>query len=300
MLWRTGFTALCLVLVFCLNVFAQEAEIRLECPEEVAEGEPFFATVYSPGPMVSATAHWLGKSTPLTPYHYRDGYAATGLLGISLRERTKGKAFGLRIEVEAVNVTGDGRKIFSRSIRRVNGKYPEERLTVSGRFTSPSAEQRARAKREGRAVARAKKVISEQRLWQCPLLRPVPGRITSVFGLRRYFNGQRRSPHSGVDFDTLEGEPVYACAKGRVILADDHFYSGKAVYLDHGQGVISMYFHLSKLLLDPGSQVEAGELIGLAGSTGRVTGPHLHFGFSVLGELVNPMPLMEGPCPEAP
>ncbi len=279
---------------------AQEAVPRLECPEGVAEGEPFFATVYSPRPMLSVRAHWLGKEVVLTQYHHRGGYSATALLGLSLRERLKGSRFELRVVVRSASVHGVEETTFSHGIRRIGKSFPEERLTVSSRFSALSKSDQERIRREGRAVTAAKNVVNEQRFWQCPFVRPVPGRITSVFGLRRFFNDRPRSPHNGVDFDAQEGEPVRAFSRGRVILADEHFYSGKAVYLDHGQGVVSMYFHLSRLLVDPGSMVEAGGVIGHAGATGRVTGPHVHFGLSVLGQLVDPMLLFLGACPEDP
>ena len=120
------------------------------------------------------------------------------------------------------------------------------------------------------------------------------------FGSRRYFNDQPRSPHSGADYSALEGTPVYSAAPGRVVLADDLFFSGKSVFVDHGDGLISMYFHLSELMVDEGRQVDARERIGRVGMTGRTTGPHLHFGLRWKGARVDPALLLgrASPVPE--
>jgi murein DD-endopeptidase MepM/ murein hydrolase activator NlpD len=148
--------------------------------------------------------------------------------------------------------------------------------------------------------ARVKAVMekaSPERFWQCPFERPVAGGVTSAFGLRRFFNGEPRKPHSGVDLRAAEGAPVKAFAPGIVALAEEHYFAGNAVYIDHGQGVVSMYCHLSKIKAQEGRFVSKGEVIGLAGSTGRVTGPHLHFGVAVLGQMVDPLSLFETACP---
>ncbi|NHZ47213.1 M23 family metallopeptidase, partial [Nitratidesulfovibrio liaohensis] len=112
-------------------------------------------------------------------------------------------------------------------------------------------------------------------------------------GLRRVFNGEPRAPHRGLDLRGEAGEPVTACAAGRVVLAENHYFAGNSVYIDHGMGVVSMYFHLSALDVAPGQMVAQGQVIGKVGSTGRVTGPHLHFGMAVLGDMVDPQVLLD-------
>ncbi|MDR2695609.1 MAG: M23 family metallopeptidase [Deltaproteobacteria bacterium] len=123
--------------------------------------------------------------------------------------------------------------------------------------------------------------------------RPVPGEISSAFGLRRIFNGQPRSQHKGLDLRGAAGTPVLAMADGTVALAEELYFSGNVVYLDHGLGLFSMYAHLSAIDVRPGQQVSAGQALGKVGSTGRVTGPHLHLGCYALGMAVDPTPLME-------
>lgn len=118
--------------------------------------------------------------------------------------------------------------------------------------------------------------------------RPVPGRLSSPFGLRRYFNGQPRNPHSGLDFAAPAGTPVRAPAAGKVILVGDYFFNGKTVFLDHGQGFISMFCHLSRIDVAIDQEVPRGATIGAVGATGRATGPHLHWNVSLNDARVDP------------
>jgi murein DD-endopeptidase MepM/ murein hydrolase activator NlpD len=129
-------------------------------------------------------------------------------------------------------------------------------------------------------------------LWTGPFQVPLdgggPGRN---FGHRRVFNGQPRAPHGGADLRASVGTPVRAANRGRVVLAEDLFFSGNAVFLDHGFGLYTVYLHLSEMRKKPGDVVEAGEVLGLAGATGRVTGPHLHWGARILDARVDPFTL---------
>jgi len=118
---------------------------------------------------------------------------------------------------------------------------------------------------------------------------PVTGRISSIFGLRRFFNEQERRPHSGLDIAASEGTPIKAVASGTVLDAGDFFFSGNMIYIDHGQGIITLYAHLSKISVKPGDVVRQGDIIGEVGQTGRVTGPHLHFAVYANQALIDPM-----------
>lgn len=155
-----------------------------------------------------------------------------------------------------------------------------------------SEEDLARARRESAEVGKLWGLRSERRftLPLAPPLEDLPqgGR----FGARRFFNDQPRSPHTGADYSVPEGTPVVAVADGEVVLADEHFFAGKSVFLDHGGGLISMYFHLSGIAVQEGEEVRRGEVVGLVGETGRATGPHLHFGLRWRGARVGPGQLL--------
>jgi murein DD-endopeptidase MepM/ murein hydrolase activator NlpD len=121
---------------------------------------------------------------------------------------------------------------------------------------------------------------------------PTAGR----FGAKRILNGQPRSPHGGADYAAQQGTPVLAAADGEVVLAEEHFFSGNCVFLDHGDGLLTMYFHLHEIFVKPGQQVTRGAVIGTVGATGRVTGPHLHFAVRWRGARVDPALLLQPPA----
>jgi murein DD-endopeptidase MepM/ murein hydrolase activator NlpD len=126
-----------------------------------------------------------------------------------------------------------------------------------------------------------------------PFLRPVPGDPTSVFGTRRFFNEQPRDPHPGLDLRASTGTPVISSGAGRVALAAELYYAGGTVIVDHGGGLFTVYAHLSELLVEDGDEVDAGSRIGLSGATGRVTGPHLHWGAKIGNRPFDPEALLD-------
>jgi murein DD-endopeptidase MepM/ murein hydrolase activator NlpD len=184
-----------------------------------------------------------------------------------------------------------------RTLRLADYPYPTESLTgVEEKYVSPPAGELARIEREKQETGALFRLRSP-RAFSLPLAAPLAvlpegGR----FGARRIFNGEARSPHGGTDFKAATGTVVYAAADGVVALASEQYFAGKAVYLDHGDGLVTMTFHLSEILVKTGATVRRGQPIGKVGATGRVTGPHLHFGVRWRGAKVDPQLLLADPA----
>jgi murein DD-endopeptidase MepM/ murein hydrolase activator NlpD len=171
--------------------------------------------------------------------------------------------------------------------------YAEQRLTVPNRrHVEPESQDLERIARERERIDAALGTYSADRQPSFVLRPPVAGTRSSSFGLRRFFNGQPRNPHSGMDIAAATGTPVLSPAPGRVLDAGDFFFNGNTVFVDHGQGVVTMYCHLSRIDVAPGDEVGTGATLGLVGATGRVTGPHLHWGVAVNRALVDPALLL--------
>jgi hypothetical protein len=189
-------------------------------------------------------------------------------------------------------LTVDGMPL-SRDVTIVKKKYPVQRLTLPEDMVILSPENEARAERDQRKMA-AIWPVDSLRVWSGRFIDPLPGKaVGTPFGVRRIINNIPKNSHSGVDITADEGDPVKAPNDGVVILVDDQFYSGNSVVLDHGQGIYSMFFHLSKATVKYGQAVRKGDVIALVGSTGRATGAHLHWGVRVQGAKVDPLELIK-------
>jgi hypothetical protein len=182
------------------------------------------------------------------------------------------------------------------------GDYRLERLAVAPRFgTPPDSATQERMRRESeRAREVSRRSHDTPRLWEPPVLHPRSSRITSGFGHGREYNGEVTGRHMGTDFAGAVGAPIHAPARGIVALVDDFFLGGGVIYLDHGQGLVTGYLHLSEALVEEGEWVEAGQLIGRVGATGRVTGPHLHWLVRYGTITVDPMSFLELGQPAVP
>jgi murein DD-endopeptidase MepM/ murein hydrolase activator NlpD len=173
-------------------------------------------------------------------------------------------------------------------------EYPSQSLKVPPRQVDLSPEDRARADSEGKIQREAYASFSAEPPRTLRFKRPV-GRLSSPFGFRRIFNDQPRNPHSGTDFAAPTGTPVLAVLDGTVVVTGDFFFNGQTVIVDHGQGMLTMSCHLSKIRVKEGQKVRAGERIGDVGSTGRSTGPHLHLSVSLNRVMVDPMLFIDAP-----
>ena len=210
---------------------------------------------------------------------------------------TVGVDLDSRPGAHAVDVTwryADGRSRVERQPVEVRAQqYPTTELTVEDRYVELSPEDQARAEREGEETNAIYATMTPERYWSDAFEAPVEGaKDGRNFGHRRVFNGQPRAPHSGADLRAKTGTPILAANRGRVVLAKDLFYSGNAVFIDHGLGLYTSYLHLSEIKVKVGDFVERGQQLGLSGATGRVTGPHLHWGVHILDARVDPFSLL--------
>lgn len=173
--------------------------------------------------------------------------------------------------------------------------YGEQRLTVSRAYVEPAPADLERIAREREILDRALGTWREAPFADIRLAAPVAGRRSPSFGFRRWFNDEPRAPHKGMDIAAPAGTPVAAAADGQVTVAGDFYFNGNIVIIDHGQGLVTMYCHLATIEVAEGSPVRAGARIGTVGATGRVTGPHLHFGTYLNGTAVDPALLLAAP-----
>jgi hypothetical protein len=205
------------------------------------------------------------------PYHGKPG---TKTIGLGWRDRKEHRELTVSL------------KILSR-------RFKSEKLQVTPSRVTPAPKDVKRIKREGEEVRAVYAASRPRRLWDEPFRRPLNGLVTSPYGTRRLLNGKLKSYHSGVDFRAATGTPIYAANTGIVALAKNLFYSGNIVILDHGRGLFTTYAHLSRIDVTPGRLVEKGQAVGLAGATGRVSGPHLHWGVKVNGAYVDPLHMLQ-------
>jgi murein DD-endopeptidase MepM/ murein hydrolase activator NlpD len=219
-----------------------------------------------------------------------DATGWTAVLGIPLSAAAPG-----RVDYEVLRSSSAATRA------RINigpGGYTEQRLRVApGKFDLAPADL-ARYEREREHLAAVAATHSDNPPTTLQLSQPSTGPRSSSFGLRRFFNGQPRSPHSGMDIAAPTGTPVVAPAAGRVIDVGDYFFNGNTVWVDHGGGLLTMVCHLSSTAVKPGDEVARGDVIGAVGATGRATGPHLHWSVSLNRVMVDPALFL--PAPAAP
>ena len=168
-------------------------------------------------------------------------------------------------------------------------KYPEQRITLKNKSqVSPAPAQLKRIEAELAVQIKAYRSFSPNLPSNLVLDKPVNGPLSSKFGVRRFFNGEERNPHSGLDFAVPAGTPIKTPANGKVILVGNYFFNGNTVFIDHGQGFISMFCHMSTIDVKVGQQLVRGAVVGKVGSTGRATGPHMHWNVSLNDARVDP------------
>ena len=259
-------------------------------PCEVRQGDVVSVRVQAAAQITAVEGHF--DKTPI--YFYKDGVAAfSGIVGVDMAAQPGGHT--LRIVTK-----GPGEKpveqVFAMQVAA--GGFEVQRLTLAPEMVDLQGEILERYQAERKRIGEIFNQVRPMRLWHEPFIQPVEGQITSTFGLRRVLNGQDRSQHNGVDIGAPMGAEVGACNKGIVVLAQELCLEGKTIIIDHGFGLYSLYMHLSELRVKEGDTVGGGDGIGLVGATGRVTGPHLHWGVKLLGARVDPFALLRVVPPE--
>ena len=274
--------------------------VSLEAPVTVARGDAFVALAVSNEPVPSFSFKWMGKNYAATAY---TGEASSGAekkwqAVILLPVPLDAKENDLTVAVAPITGQTGGKKSMAagqavtQNIRLYNKERPVQQLTVDKKYVDPPAAQMERIKADRELVRKTLAQYSPERQWILPFERPVSGDVSSLFGLKRVFNGQPRGLHRGLDLRGAEGTPILACADGKVALTGNLYFSGNVVYINHGEGVFTAYLHMSKILVEKNQLVRKGDVIGLVGATGRVTGPHLHLSLLVQGVSVDPQPFI--------
>ncbi|HEY4977799.1 MAG TPA: M23 family metallopeptidase, partial [Candidatus Acidoferrum sp.] len=273
-----------------------EAQVVKRCPEGLtmklstgitAQGTLLLAEVVAGRAMPEVKGEWTGREMALWT-EGGSGKTLHGLIGIDL-EKPVGK---YEWTISWKNKGGEELSC-SEFVSVRTGKFPTEQLKVEKQFVEPDVEQQKRAKADQEKMKAIYDTVTAERLWDGAFHLPLKDVATGGnFGRRRVLNGQARSPHAGVDFPALKGTPVYAAQSGKVVLAEELYYSGNTVVIDHGYGVYTLYAHLSEIDVKAGEAVRSEAEIGKVGATGRVTGPHLHWGLTVQHARVNAMQIV--------
>jgi murein DD-endopeptidase MepM/ murein hydrolase activator NlpD len=254
-------------------------------PVRVVNGAPILFRVTTPTPVRTLSGKWLGHEIYFSFDEVQKAWFA--LAGASLE--TKPGAYPVELSGE----TAAGTPItYQQGISVQHERYPRAILKVPGRYTAPSPEELHQIEQDKEIKAQAFQTLSAARVWKGSFARPVQAEISDVFGVQRVFNGKVQSTHQGLDFRVPPGTPVAAVNRGRIILARPLFFEGNCVVIDHGQGLLTLYLHLSKFLVKEGDAVEKGQPIALSGGTGRATGPHLHLAVRWQGVYLNPAALL--------
>jgi len=260
-------------------------------PTRLVNGAPVLFQVKSPARLQSLSGSWLGHEVPFSfDAKSKTWYA---LAGVSLE--TAPGSYSLEVTGEKFTGTDTGEKLsFTRKFSVARGKYPKiaAKLSVEGKFTEPSPEQQKEIAEGVQVKKDYLSRVTPEREWSGPFVAPVDAVISDVFGSERVFNGKTSSPHLGLDFRVPSGTPVAAMNDGTVLLARPLYFEGNFVVLDHGQGLLTLYLHLSEFKVKERDQVKRGQEIGLSGGTGRATGPHLHVAVRWQGTYLDPAQLM--------
>ncbi len=289
---------LSIVLRMTLGLFLFPAQASAKIAPASSQGSLLLLEVRSRKPLSEVTSEWNSKNVPFWQVSSARADASEDAAAVDLRRAILGvdleKPPGTYPVLIHVQITGGKATSCTVQIPIRAGKFAIEKLQVGKEFVEPSPEQIKRANEERDKLRALFDQVTPEKLWVGDFRVPLDGVTTGGnFGKRRVLNGQPGSPHSGVDFPAVTGTPVHAAQQGRVALAQELFFSGNTVVLDHGLGIYTFYGHLSEIDVKAGDELQPGQVLGKVGATGRVTGPHLHWGLTVERARVNPLQLVK-------
>lgn len=254
-------------------------------PTRLVNGSPVVFRVASPERLKSLSGKWIEHEVFFSSD--MQGKVWYGIAGASLETHPGNHLLELK------GAAASGKELsFNKQVAVGKGKYHSIVVSVAKQYTEPSAEQLQKIDRDKALKEHAFARVTPEREWAGSFHAPAKAQISDVFGTSRTFNGRVQSVHQGLDYAVREGTPVAALNRGTVLLAQPLFFEGNCVVLDHGQGLLSLYMHLSKVEVKEGERITSGEEIGLSGGTGRATGPHLHVAVRWQGVYVNPAVLL--------
>ena len=292
---------ICSVLVIVISTVLRAAALPASAatwnvraqPNRLVNGAPVLFQVKPPAKLESLSGTWLG-------HHLTFSYNASTktwftLAGVTF-ETTPGKYV---LELSAERTVTKTQLTFAHTFTVAHAQYPQIKveLTVEKKFTEPSPEQQQQIAESVKIKEDYLSRVTPTREWDGKFAAPADAAISDVYGSQRIFNGKAQRPHWGLDFRVPTGTPVAAMNSGTVLLARFLYFEGNCVVIDHGQGLLTLYFHLSELKVKEGDAVKGGQEIGLSGGTGRATGPHLHVAVRWQGTYLDPARLLQLPLP---
>lgn len=255
-------------------------------PAQLVNGSPVLFRVTTPEPLSSLQGSWLQHQ--ITFRLGRDCGCWYAMAGVPLG--THPGPYSLDLE----GIASSGAKLsFSRMETVSEARYPSTALSVLPQYVEPPKETLVRIEHEQALKKELFAETSPENLWAGRFEAPAEAEVSGVFGSARVFNGVKRNQHTGLDFRVHTGTPIHAANAGKVILARNLYFEGNCVAVDHGQGLMTLYLHLSGIKVKEGQAVERGTVLGLSGGTGRATAPHLHFAVRWQGTYLNPATLLQ-------
>jgi murein DD-endopeptidase MepM/ murein hydrolase activator NlpD len=255
-------------------------------PPKLVNGSPILFQVSATAGTRAISGTWLGHDVTL--FRVGTGKLWYALVGVPL-ETAPG---GYDLELTETQAGGKTVRVVQK-IKVGRAVYPKVTVAVAKQYTQPNPEQLKEAQTDKSLKQKTFGALTPERLWSGPFVPPVSVGISDVFGTARVFNQEVRSRHQGLDYAAPVGTPVHAVNRGTVLLARPLYFEGNCVVVDHGQGLLSLYLHLSEFRIKEGDEVESGQLVGLSGGSGRASGPHLHLAIRWQGVYLNPAILMK-------